>query len=311
MDRKPLSQISFENGNDVEVPFSDLQQSIMPVVLINDDGIRTVGTCFAISNHGLCLTARHVLEEIPMVPSTTKPGEMEPVGLLGALYTSATEKGGIPEGHVFGGFLPINKAHGISTTDIAILHLNLPLRGDTGERICMPLLHLRLRLPEPGEHFMAIGYSKGEWANTEEGVHTIEQTVSATSGLVSAVYPRGRDRAMLPTPCFQTSAPFHAGMSGGPLIDHHGRVFGVVTSGYRLQDGEEPISFATPIATSMFLSLRGKKDDQSEESTFFVWDFATGGAVKVNADGAEVHRHGSELLIRLGPHAYRGRLEHL
>ena len=39
------------------------QMSVMPVVAMKGQHIRAVGTCFAISTHGLVMTARHVLED--------------------------------------------------------------------------------------------------------------------------------------------------------------------------------------------------------------------------------------------------------
>jgi S1-C subfamily serine protease len=46
-----------------------------------------------------------------------------------------------------------------------------------------------------------------------------------TSGMISNIYPLGRER-----PVFQTQIPVNPGNSGGPVFDRHGRVLGVVTA---------------------------------------------------------------------------------
>src|SRR5690606_33609725 len=55
----------FSAGEFVKIPTfpHPTQKSVMPVVAVKDDQIRPLGTCFAISNHGLVLTARHVIDD--------------------------------------------------------------------------------------------------------------------------------------------------------------------------------------------------------------------------------------------------------
>ena len=48
------------------------------------------------------------------------------------------------------------------------------------------------------------------------------------TGIVSNIYPDGADR-----PVFQTQIPLNPGSSGGPIVDRHGRVVGIVTAGLR------------------------------------------------------------------------------
>lgn len=48
------------------------------------------------------------------------------------------------------------------------------------------------------------------------------------TGMVSNIYPHGADR-----PVFQTQIPLNPGSSGGPIVDRHGRVVGIVTAGMR------------------------------------------------------------------------------
>jgi S1-C subfamily serine protease len=49
---------------------------------------------------------------------------------------------------------------------------------------------------------------------------------SFNTGMISNIYSEGEDR-----PVFQTQIPLNPGNSGGPVIDRHGQVVGVVTAG--------------------------------------------------------------------------------
>jgi serine protease Do len=60
--------------------------------------------------------------------------------------------------------------------------------------------------------------------------HGMGGTWTFTTGMVSNIYPseRGKDK-----PVFQTQIPLNPGNSGGPIVDRHGVVVGVVTAGIR------------------------------------------------------------------------------
>ena len=52
------------------------------------------------------------------------------------------------------------------------------------------------------------------------------------------MFRQGRDRLILPTACFETSARFDPGMSGGPVSDEEGAVCGVIASGVDYDSGD-------------------------------------------------------------------------
>jgi hypothetical protein len=303
---EPGFQIKFTGDERAtSLPINVLQTSVFPVVLAKDDRVRSVGTCFAISNHGLCMTAKHVIDDVPSVGDDR---QRIVDGALGILYISPDP----PEdgsADLFGGFIPMSKAYTVDGVDIAVIHLSLPVDAETAVSIPFPAQPLRLDYPNEGERLLALGYELGEWTADEPGIHSLSHTFTASHGFASTVHPTGRDRVLLPTPCFQTSVPFRSGMSGGPVISaQDGCVLGVVSTGFEVEEHDEPISYATPLAPSMGLSLRGR-DATGIEKTLFLWDFVKDGSVTVDQGGVKVTRFDNELLVEVGSAHYRAILE--
>jgi len=69
-------------------------------------------------------------------------------------------------------------------------------------------------LPDVGSVIRAFGYPR---TSSELGDHHLAFTTDPTtsSGVVTAVYPKGRDRVMLPFPCYEVNARFDAGKLAG------------------------------------------------------------------------------------------------
>lgn len=66
-------------------------------------------------------------------------------------------------------------------------------------------------------------------------------------------FPEGRDRILLPGPCFRTSMVIHGGASGGPVVGQNGHTFGVNSTGW---EGEFE-SFVSPVSEILDLRLSG------------------------------------------------------
>lgn len=62
-------------------------------------------------------------------------------------------------------------------------------------------------------------------------------------GQVLEVFPEGRDRLILPSPCFRSDIPIYGANSGGPVFNEKGHVCGVNCTSYAGQD----ISFHVPL----------------------------------------------------------------
>lgn len=62
-------------------------------------------------------------------------------------------------------------------------------------------------------------------------------------GHVLEIHPDGRDRVMLPFPCFRSDLPIYGAHSGGPVFDKSGRVCGINCTSFEGQD----ISYHMPL----------------------------------------------------------------
>jgi Trypsin-like peptidase domain len=62
-------------------------------------------------------------------------------------------------------------------------------------------------------------------------------------GEVLEVFPEGRDRVIMPFPCFRSDIPIYGANSGGPVFNRAGQVCGVNCTSYEGQD----ISFHMPL----------------------------------------------------------------
>ena len=120
--------------------------------------------------------------------------------------------------------------------------------------------------PQVGERVAAFGYRRGQARATRKatGVRHVAMNdeLMSSIGVVREVHEWRRDSAMLPFPCYQVSARFDSGMSGGPVIDEYGSLCGLVCASVEgaYQFGE-PISFATMLWPIFTLMIDGDRGD--------------------------------------------------
>jgi Trypsin-like peptidase domain len=120
--------------------------------------------------------------------------------------------------------------------DLAVLEIPSELQSKP--------LPLRRTLAKPGETVYAIGFPMG-------------LAKSITQGLVTATY----------ADALQFDAPISSGNSGGPLLDVHGEVIGVVTSGSKeISDAVlQNLNFAVPVGDLHSLATLEKHQDATPE----------------------------------------------
>ena len=277
------------------------QKSVMPVVAVKGDQIKPLGTCFAISNHGLVLTARHVLEDV--IEFGAQSNEWQ----VGAIYVSEpTPSDDVPD--LLGGPILADRIHISNEFDIGLMHLNLPVRKDTGEFLSMPALELSPAIPREDEICFTLGYhnTKIESASDNPYHKTIERAYSASKGVIEEIHFPKRDNAYLNFPCFRTSLRHEPGMSGAPVLSKDGGVIGIVCSAIEGQD----IYYVSLIGLALFLQIDAI-NAEGNYSKVFVYDFITGGAVAANEsiNQLNIHRQGSILEISFGvPPTFSGNL---
>jgi hypothetical protein len=76
--------------------------------------------------------------------------------------------------------------------------------------------------------------------------------VRVSVGTVTKSYPFGRDQYLLPGPSIEVQGSATGGMSGGPVFDQYGLLFGIVSSSFAEGDhvGPSYVSMLWPALTT-------------------------------------------------------------
>lgn len=283
--------VSFEHDDfsTIETFPHPVQKSIMPVIAVRDNQFRPVGTCFAITNHGLLITAKHVVED---ALGFTGRNELElgpsyPDCWLQVIYSSDEIN---EDGSSLGGPLPINRVFFNNDLDIAVMHVQLPTNKQTEKLLRLPASLLSPGTPDTGKMCFGIGYHSMDWIPENQGYKVI-QSFSASRGTVEDVYFPLRERGRLRFPCFRTTAKFEGGMSGGPIIGEDGGVIGVVCDDCH----------GSLIGPAFLIPVDFQTDAGGEERKF-LYDAVEGGSVSVNdtINQINVTRSDTELVLDFG-----------
>jgi hypothetical protein len=144
----------------------------------------------------------------------------------------------------------------------------------------MPALNLSPALPREGDVCLTMGYHsmKDEVATDNVYHHTIEQSFSASKGIIEEIHFPRRDSSKLTFPCFRTSSRFELGMSGAPICSGDGGVIGVVCSSFKGLEDQEFISYGSLIGLTLFLQIDTINSEGNSDKAF-LYDFVTGGSV--------------------------------
>jgi hypothetical protein len=290
-DTPPHSLRFFQVGssNEFVIPFGEgdfpllkfphpSQAFVMAVVHHRDKKVRALGTCFSISNRGLVVTARHVVEEVARIHSST-PNESDE--FCGVLCICPEPMPGLPANFV-GGVLPIANVWTNNLLDIALMLVELPVHKETKEFLPLGAIALSPGIPDTGQLCIGMGYTSIDWQVSKAELPEISQSFNATRGMLEEIHFPGRDQR-LNFPCFLTNARFDLGMSGGPIVSatSHG-VCGVICSGTEMADPTIPrISYGSLIGPALAIPL--EMTSKGVTKKFFLWDLVRGGAVFCDA----------------------------
>jgi hypothetical protein len=101
------------------------------------------------------------------------------------------------------------------------------------------------RLPKIGELVSMVGFTAmGDEFPFDPVGYTVVGHVRVSMGEVTARYPGGRDKVMVPWSAIEIASSASGGMSGGPVFDQHGLLLGIVSTSYGAEDHIGP-SFAS------------------------------------------------------------------
>jgi len=233
----------------------EFMTSVVPVLETTPRGIVALGTAFFVSERGVLVTARHVVDG--RLDDDVAAGDhlgQSDHGLFILVPSDVTS-----EGQRHRASLVVTQvALEPQLSDVAILVVDMDQFPVATRQHLKPwtLAHFR---PIPGESSWAAGYAGmvvGETVASGPSAGDIEwhQALHCEEGPIEEVLPGGRDPVMAPHPCFSVSTNTAPGMSGGPVFTSRG-IGGVVSLGMSQSEELPPYSVAALISSGYHLGV--------------------------------------------------------
>ncbi len=184
---------------------------------------------------GLAVTAAHVVDEF---------AEDLGRGTVGCLCIGVRS----------GGSLDAWKLRSLTYNDGGDLAwLSLELCSAVGEDWHFSTIAMTTRAPKVGEKLTIVGF-RFETQNTTTKARNVLPKLAGrllvAAGKVQAVYPHQRDKVMVPFPAIEMACGSLGAMSGGAVLDAHGLLTGVVSTGFNTDSGDGP-SYAAWIISAL------------------------------------------------------------
>jgi len=237
-----------------------LHQSVLPIFAMSKNNIIPLGTGFIITNSGLMLTARHVIENIVdkrKIIDTNEP--IENFSLF-AIYSSdkKNDKTSISPDYYIGGPIRIISFTTDKNLDIALCQLTSMKKIDTGEQLQFPVVKLNLSIPKLGLKILGVGYCKNQILSDiniekdhDKKIRRVEYShkLITTGGEIAEII---ESQGFRKWSHFRTTAKFESGMSGGPVFMENGSVCGIICSSFsNPQEESEHISYVSDIGPAL------------------------------------------------------------
>lgn len=223
-------------GRDGDGEKENLGHAIFPIVTQQPSGLFVaIGTGFFVAEHGVFVTAAHVVEAV----LDEKGSAIGPFGIFQFL----------PGGtyHV----RPIHRATRHRVSDVAV-GVAMPMHHNTtGEPMPNKLLPIAVTPPKIGSGICTYAYPKTQI--TAGKPQLVNFVPNFFDGQLLEHHPSGRDSVLLPGPCFRTSMVIHGGASGGPVVGPDGGVFAVNSTGY----DDDRLSYVSCISEALDLEITG------------------------------------------------------
>lgn len=245
-------------------PAAPISEMVLRLVVdFHSDAPVVVGSATALCRH-LLVTAKHVLASILGLDDSRSVDSTSPATGTGAERgLAAVQVLPGPEYVVW----DVVSATAHPGSDLALLWTSSnPWRSnpDGAHRWNAPVVNPFA--PPVDEPIAAFGYRRG-WArasrNAAGGPHIdVGDEFMSSVGVVREIHEWRRDQIMLPFPCYQVSARFDAGMSGGPVFDECGSLCGLICASVDgSHESGEPISFVTTLWPLFALIVNFDRED--------------------------------------------------
>lgn len=247
--------------NDLGVA-TDPHRAIVPIIKQDRDAnFALVGTGFFISQNALVATAKHVARDF-----VDRDGRVtHSIGIFHFLGDDQCL------------LQPFIQGIEHSAADVAVAKTARATHNQTGLPPINFVCKLTTAIPKVGTKIFTYAYPKTTILHGSPQRMTIAAAFYA--GEIDEFLPNGRDRVMLPGPCFRTSMVIHGGASGGPVFDDHGNVFAINSTGLEGQ----PISYVSSIYSLLELELPGiKLGEDAEPQNITVRELGKLGHVKID-----------------------------
>ena len=227
-----------------------------------------------ITNGGMMMTARHVIEDFIDRKEIRDLNEQVKNFRLFAIFKSdiKNERNKLSSDCYAGGPLRIIKIYVSAELDIALCQLELVRKIDTDKQLQYPLIRLNLSVPKKGEKILGVGYRKSKVLQykhkkiNDQKIKLLEYSHNFMTTEGEIVEYINKPQGIRPFPTFLTTARFDFGMSGGPVFRENGSVFGVICSSQESIDKDGYISYISDIGPALSFKvdilLAGDKDPQ-------------------------------------------------
>jgi hypothetical protein len=243
---------------------TDPGYAIFPILRQDTLGkLHLIGTGFFITTNGLFVTANHVLMEV----FGPKGQQKDPIIIAQFLPNNTYLQ------------RPILRSVSHRIADIAV-GVAAPMKNNKdGQPLTNPIVALTLRVPALNESIFTYAYPKHKNIVLDGGPQILNFVPTFYDGNVLESFPDGRDRVLLPGPCYRTSMTIHGGASGGPVFCKNGCVFAVNSTGI---DGTD-ISFVSRLNEIFTLAIDGVSLDGGPPQSTTLIEIAGKGHIVVKA----------------------------
>jgi hypothetical protein len=218
-------------------------ETIIPLLeLIDHQRYQFIGTAFFITSTGVFVTAKHVLMAARDRGHTIATWQLIP-----------------PNQWLI---RPVDQLSFHDTDDLAVGVARPAAHSETHEMLINPRLPLTMRAHPVGSRVSTYAYPSTVILSTDAG-QTLSFQPRFYEGRILEHLPNGRDRVILPGPCYRTSMIIHHGASGGPVAGPCGRVFAVNSTGIQGTDD----SYVSQIDGILSLSITVEENNGVEQIT--------------------------------------------